>query len=284
MAKIEYVPTFTHRYAQAGGFVPDTPADCTLADGQVLNLATATPEQLADCKIGQGAVLRLEDEGADGEAMTAPPTPANPEPQPSPPPRPSAPNLSANLIPRNNLEPTQTPDVAAAPSTDSLAPPAAHDAGSGDAGQEKAANNEHLEVAPASPSAGEIGDLIGSAGGGAVGLAAALIAVVGGTAGFKLWTKISEQKHEQSMKKLDIEQANAGLQGAQPPPCQAAHHTLLAEIKSLNVKIAEQETRLAKAEKASAGFDPSVDVGDLEDRVEVLEKAFRKKSRTVGGE
>jgi hypothetical protein len=58
----------------------------------------------------------------------------------------------------------------------------------------------------------------------------------------------------------------------------------LAELKVINVRLGEHDARLAKAEKASAGFDPSVDVGDLEERVEVLEKAYRKKSRTSGGE
>jgi hypothetical protein len=58
----------------------------------------------------------------------------------------------------------------------------------------------------------------------------------------------------------------------------------MAEIKALSGKLAEHEGRIAKAEKASAGFDPTVDVGDLEDRVEALEKTLRKKTRATGGE
>jgi uncharacterized protein HemX len=141
----------------------------------------------------------------------------------------------------------------------------------------------HTEVLADSPSPSEIGDLIAASGGGALGLAAALIAVVGGTAGFKLWTKISEQKHEQQMRKLEIEQANAGLQGAQPPPCQAANQAVLAEIKGLHARLASQEARLEKVEKSAKGFDPTVDVGDLEERVEVLEKTLRKKARATDG-
>jgi hypothetical protein len=150
--------------------------------------------------------------------------------------------------------------------------------------QELTAGTEVPSDAPAAPTAGEIGDLIASNGGGAVGIIAAVIAVVGGTAGFKLWTKISEQKHEQSMKKLDIEQANAGLAGAQPPPCQAAHQTLVVDIKALSASVKTLDSRLDKVEKKSSGFDPSVDVNDLEERVEVIEKSLRKKARTGGGE
>ena len=262
--------------------MPDSPTDCTLADGQVLDLATATAEQLAACKFKRGAVLHLEDEGEEEDVPTAPPTPEPPM-APAPLPPPSTPQLP-NLPTRKPMEPTQTPDVVPSPvPTDVHAAPSdgAVDVA---AGAQTPATAEHVEVPATTPSAGELGDLISKSGGGAFGLIAALIAVVGGTAGFKLWTKISEQKHEQSMKKLDIEQANAGLSGAQPPPCQAAHHTLVADIKSLQGRAAALEARVEKLEKASAGFDPSVDVGDLEERVEVLEKAFRKKARTSGGE
>jgi hypothetical protein len=182
------------------------------------------------------------------------------------------------------MEPTATTDVVPFPAPADLNPAPSDAAVDVAAGAEATATTEHVEVPATTPSAGELGDLIAKSGGGAFGLIAALIAVGGGTAGFKLWTKISEQKHEQSMKRLDIEQANAGLSGAQPPPCQAAHHTLVADIKSLQARAAALEARVEKLEKASAGFDPSVDVGDLEERVEVLEKSFRKKARTLGGE
>lgn len=252
--------------------MPDDSADCVLSDGQVLDLSTATAEQLSGCRVQTGTILRLEDGGDGGEGnpdlpISAPA--ASPLPLPRPPP-------IYPLPQGNNVEPVLTPDATPTAPAPALPAPAA---------EEAPVASELVEQTSTSPTAGELGDLIASSGGGALGLAAALIAVVGGTAGFKLWTKISEQKHEQQMKRLDIDQANAGLQGAQPPPCQAAHHTLLAEIKAINAKLADQEARLAKTEKASSGFDPSVDVGDLEDRVEALEKSFRKKARaTVGGE
>ena len=244
--------------------MPDTPNDCTLADG--------TP-----CEVKAGTTFHIEDEGGSEDQAAAPPHQTLTAPPPALP-RPSPSQLPERKI----MEPT-TPDVVPAPATPDVHLVAPNGAGDVAAGAPTAATSEQLEV-PASPSAGELGDLISQSGGGAIGLAAALIAVVGGTAGFKLWTKISEQKHEQSMKKLEIEQANAGLQGAQPPPCQAANQAVLGELKVINGRLGEHDARLAKAEKASAGFDPSVDVGDLEDRVEALEKSFRKKARTSGGE
>lgn len=247
--------------------MPEEQENCDPADGSL-------------CEVKPGTSFHLEDEGEQEEQAAAPPLPTLTTPPPALP-RPSLPELPV----RKSLEPTPTADVAPTPApVDVNAPTADGTANAAAGATAPVAPNSHTEVAPTSPSAGEIGDLISQSGGGALGLAAALIAVVGGTAGFKLWTKISEQKHEQSMKKLDIEQANAGLQGAQPPPCQAAHHALVADIKAIRAHLAEHDARLAKVEKSSAGFDPSVDVGDLEDRVEALEKAFRKKSRTSGGE
>jgi hypothetical protein len=227
---------------------------CSLPDGTVVDLTNATPEEVQACLSGAGATLRLEEL-------------ADPEPP-------------ARVAKKKHMDPkpetTEVPD-AGAPAASPPAAPAAETA-------TLTAHEEQPDSPPAPATASsEIGQLLQSTGGGALGLIAALIAVVGGTAGFKLWTKISEQKHEQSMKKLDIEQANAGLQGAQPPPCQAAHHTLVAEIKALQARVVALEGRVEKAEKATAGFDPSVDVGDLEERVEVLEKALRKKARAAEG-
>lgn len=129
----------------------------------------------------------------------------------------------------------------------------------------------------------DVAHLMQSSGGGLLGLAAAMIAVVGGTAGFKLWTKISEQKHEQQMKRLDIEQANAGLSGSQPPACQTAHQTAMTEIKALQGRVTEMESRLVKVERLTAGINPSVDVDDLEERVKSLEKSLRRKSTSQQG-
>jgi uncharacterized protein HemX len=231
--------------------MPGNSASCTLPDGTVINLSDATPEEAQACLANPGTTLRLED----------------PEPLPAPPRE-----VKKAMDPKPSTE--ELPAADAAPEADAAPPPAPE--------AQLTAHEEQPSNVPATASS-EIGDLLQSTGGGAIGIVAALIAVVGGTAGFKLWTKISEQKHDQQMKKLDIDQANAGLSGAQPPPCQAAHQTLVADIKSLQGETASLKMRLEKLEKKSSGFDPSVDVNDLEDRVEALEKSFRKKARTAEG-
>ena len=83
-----------------------------------------------------------------------------------------------------------------------------------------------------------------------------------------LWQRMSEQRHEQAMAKLAIEREMAGLQGAQPPPCQTAHAKLLKDIEAL-------EKRLGKVEKRSASptLPADFDADDLIARVEKLEKA-----------
>ena len=260
--------------------MPDTPPGTStdvIQDPCSVNVGTdVSADALINCDLKGGQVLKFYYEEPDAPAL----------------PKENSvnPTLSSPVAAAPGQEQTATAPVAsdaiAAPApagVSSDATAAANSADHADAGSQTTATTAVAESG-STTAAGELGDIIAASGGGAVGIIAALIAVVGGTAGFKLWTKISEQKHEQSMKKLEIEQANAGLQGAQPPPCQAAHTTLMAEIKGLSGKLAEHEGRIAKAEKASAGFDPTVDVGDLEDRVEALEKTLRKKTRATGGE
>jgi len=232
--------------------MPGNGTSCTLPDGTTVDLTNATPEEAQACLTNPGTTLRLEEVEA-------------PQPQP-------------HAGKKKDMEPTPTESAP----TEAAALPAAEPAA--DATPVLSAHEEQPASEPASAeAASQINELMKSSGGGATGIIAALIAVVGGTAGFRLWTKVTEQKHEQQMKKLDIDQANAGLGGAQPPPCQAAHQTLVADIKALQTEVAALKMRFEKVEKKASGFDPGVDVGDLEDRVEALEKSLRKKARGAEG-
>ena len=103
-----------------------------------------------------------------------------------------------------------------------------------------------------------------------LGIGLALIAVVGGGAGWKFYQKLSEQKHEQAMKKLEIDAANVGLNGAQPPPCQAATAKLEAEIAALRSDIQKN------ASDGSSFTAMSSSVDSLEQRLKVLEKAVKQ--------
>ena len=100
-------------------------------------------------------------------------------------------------------------------------------------------------------------------------LALAVLAVVGGGAGWKFWTKMSEQKHEQKMKELELQAQAQGLNGAQPPPCQAK------QVET-DAKVAALEVRVKKAEKAAASLPSGFDGEDLEKRVTKLEAAMKR--------
>ncbi len=101
-------------------------------------------------------------------------------------------------------------------------------------------------------------------------IALAAVAVLGGGAAWKHWGKMSEQKHEQAMKQLELQaSAQANVPTVQPPPCQAADAATQARISAL-------EGRLAKAEQASS----SVSLGlsdEMEERIAKLEKAVKAK-------
>lgn len=99
--------------------------------------------------------------------------------------------------------------------------------------------------------------------------ALAALAVVGGGAGFKLWTKMSEQRHETRLKELELEAQKAGLNGAQPPPCQVKQ-------TETDAKLASMEARLGKAEKTSAALPADFDAEELEKRVAKLESAMKR--------
>ena len=110
-------------------------------------------------------------------------------------------------------------------------------------------------------------------------LALAVLAVVGGGAGFKLWTKMSEQKHEQKLKEMELQSQAQGLGGAQPPPCQAKQ----AET---DAKLAALEGRVAKAERTSLAMGDDFDPEDIQKRIIMLERTMKRigvKPSAAGG-
>jgi len=107
--------------------------------------------------------------------------------------------------------------------------------------------------------------------------ALAALAVVGGGAGFKLWTKMSEQKHEQKLKEMELQGQAQGLNGAQPPPCQ----TKQAET---DAKLAALEGRVAKAERTSLAMGDDFDPEDIQKRLVLLERAMKRIGVKAGGD
>lgn len=103
----------------------------------------------------------------------------------------------------------------------------------------------------------------------------ALIAVIGGAGMIKFYQKWSEQRHEQAMKRLEIEASNAGLNGAQPPTCQVKQAEVEAKLSSI-------ESRLVKAERMTVSMPDDFDAEDLQKKVDRIEKTL-KASKAKGG-
>lgn len=152
-----------------------------------------------------------------------------------------------------------TPETPAEPGLPSLDAPAP---------APKILEAQTTEPAPA-PTAADLAEISKATGGDStLTIVLALVAVIGGAAGWKFWGKLSEQKHEQQMAKLKL-QANAqGLNGAQPPPCQAAQAKVEADIADL-------KARLAGVEKKAATIGADFDAEDIERQVKKLTKTVK---------
>ena len=114
-----------------------------------------------------------------------------------------------------------------------------------------------------------------SAGGGGTGLIAAVILVVGGTAGWKFWSQLSEQKHEQAMKDREIAAQEKGLGAAQPIPCQTVTKSQADAIARLSAQVEELTSRLVKVEKKSTSLSADFDGEEVEERLKKAESAIR---------
>lgn len=119
----------------------------------------------------------------------------------------------------------------------------------------------------------DVNQILQSTGGGAgVAIILAIVAVVGGGAAFKFYKQFAEQKHEQKMKQLEIQAQQQGMNGAQPPPCQA-QNTIIEG------RLAAMEAKLATVEKKSSSFSADFDADELENRVLKIEKKIKTLSK-----
>ena len=134
----------------------------------------------------------------------------------------------------------------------------------------------HTEVpAPAAPTASDIGALAQQGGGGVTGIALALVAVAGGGAAWKFYSQKAEQSHELAKEKLKIESAAQGLNGAQPPPCQAANTAIEQRLTALTARVEAAEAKAAAAEKKSLSLGADFDAEDVERRIKRVERQIK---------
>ena len=140
---------------------------------------------------------------------------------------------------------------------------------------EPATKEETQAITVASDTPFDLNQVIQTTGGGAsVAIILAILAIVGGGTAWKFYQKLSEQKHEQKMKELDIKAQSQGLGNTQPPACQTANAALEAKITALETKVSTVEK---KSSSISAGFDPE----ELEERVLKIEKKVKTISSKI---
>jgi hypothetical protein len=135
---------------------------------------------------------------------------------------------------------------------------------------------EH-EAQAATPSPEEIVTIAqGAQDGGMIGVVLALVAVLGGGAGWKFYSQSSKQKADLAAKQAELAhelamaELNAKVQvpTASPPPCVAAHTSLEARIAAVEAKASRMTL---------PDFPDDFDAELLIARVEKLEKAAKAK-------
>jgi len=138
------------------------------------------------------------------------------------------------------------------------------------------------EAQAATPSPEEIVTIAqGAEEGGMIGVVLAIVAVLGGGAGWKFYSQSSKQKAELANKQaeqaheLAMAELNAKMQApsVSPPPCVAAHTSLEARIAAVEAKASRMTL---------PDFPDDFDAELLIARVEKLEKAAKKKPAPAG--
>jgi len=133
------------------------------------------------------------------------------------------------------------------------------------------------EAQAATPSPEEIITIAqGAQDGGMIGVVLALVAVLGGGAGWKFYSQSSKQKADLATKQAELAhdlamaELNAKVQvpTASPPPCVAAHASLEARIAAVEAKASPM---------TSLDLPDDFDADVLTARVEKLEKAAKAK-------
>ena len=203
--------------------------DCGIEPGQRIWLTPMTADQLRGCLLPEGVVFSFSYN--EDKIM-----------------EPAAHEVSA--------EPHAPPAEVSAPSVENVAVP------------ETAVTETAQAIDPPDAPLDLIGIAKATGGDSTLTIVLAVLAVVGGAAGWKFWNKLSEQKHEQKMKQLDISERASGLGSAQPPPCQAANTKLIADMEALTA-------RLAAVEKKSMALSADFDGEDLERQVKKLSKSVK---------
>ena len=157
-------------------------------------------------------------------------------------------------------------DVALPPTPEPVAPtPEPVKIANIDVGPDAPQLSETLGVAQDITAAADAAKSLGGDSAPMVAIALAGMAVAGGSKAWSYYRDRAEQKHEQEMQKLKMEAQSQGMEGQQPPPCQAANQKLQAEIDGIKSEIGNIEK---KTSMISADFDGE----DVERQIKRMKK------------
>jgi len=192
----------------------------------------------SDCKLDVGSPIRIYDE-KPVEEETKPVANETKQEAPKPPP---APEKAPDPVPEPAPAAVET---AATPAVPDLV--------------------ESVGVAQDITAAADAAQSLGGDYAPMVAIALAGMAVAGGSKAWSYYRDRAEQKHEQEMQKLKIEAQSKGMDGQQPPACQAATQKMQAELDDVKSKLSAVQK---KTSMISADFDGE----DVERQIKRMKK------------
>jgi len=188
------------------------------------------------------------------------------EPKAAPAPAPVAPAAPAPVAaaPEAPAAPVAAPEAPAAP----VAAPVA----------EAPVAAQTVDPGPTAPTADEITKAMQSAGGGGVGVIAALVVVAGSAGALKLWKTLSDNKKEVELERIKADaEARKGpdYSTQQPPPCSVKQMETEARLAAMQAKLDDMGAQLSKVEKKASSFSADFDSDELDEWKKKVEKDLK---------
>ena len=188
------------------------------------------------------------------------------EPKAAPAPAPVAPAAPAPVAaaPEAPAAPVAAPEAPAAPVA---APVAAAPVAA-----------QTVDPGPTAPTADEITKAMQSAGGGGVGVIAALVVVAGSAGALKLWKTLSDNKKEVELERIKADaEARKGpdYSTQQPPPCSVKQMETEARLAAMQAKLDDMGAQLSKVEKKASSFSADFDSDELDEWKKKVEKDLK---------
>jgi len=106
-------------------------------------------------------------------------------------------------------------------------------------------------------------------------VALAVVGVAGGGAAWKFYQSHSKNKHEEAMKRLEIEEQRSQKQDDQHQACNASRMALEAKVATLTAKVEEMSSKSSGSSFDLGEFDPE----EIEERLKKLEESLKQKAK-----